>query len=140
MIEKPYVPEGLTPEGRIMASKLNPANRVNKKQDDIQFTKISFNVPKKLLKEFETIAYLNHYSRVEAFKEAMRQFIVEQTPEDYTNAEDIKNYWGQMMDAIIELSNDPKYQKLGIDPNNLLTTSAPTPTEIEKKILRKNRG
>ena len=108
--------------------------------DEIQFTKIAFNVPKKLLQEFETIAYLNHYSRVEAFKEAMRQFIVEQTPEDYTNAEDIKNYWGQMMDAIIELSNDPKYQKLGIDPNNLLTTSAPTPTEIEKKTLRKNRG
>ena len=77
---------------------------------------------------------------MEAFKEAMRQFIVEQTPEDYTNAEDMKNYWGQMMDAVIELSNDPKYQKLKIDPNSLISTSAPTPTEIEKKTLRRNRN
>ena len=108
--------------------------------DEIQFTKIAFNVPKKLLQEFATIAYLNHYSRVEAFKEAMRIFVGEMTPEDYTNAEDIKNYFGNMMDAVIELSNDPKYQKLGIDPNNLLShTAAPTPTEIEKKTLRRNR-
>ena len=76
----------------------------------------------------------------EAFKEAMRIFVGEMTPEDYTNAEDIKNYFGNMMDAVIELSNDPKYQKLGIDPNNLLShTAAPTPTEIEKKTLRRNR-
>ena len=106
---------------------------------EIEFTKISFNVPKKLLKEFETIAYLNHYSRVEAFKEAMRGFVREMTPEDYTNAEDIKNYWGQMIDAVTELSKDPKYQKLGINPNTLLSTTAPTPTEVEKKTLRRNR-
>ena len=105
----------------------------------VEFTKIQFNVPKKLLEEFETIAYLNHYSRVEAFKEAMRQFVIEQTPPDYTNAEDIKNYWGQMIDAVTELSMDPKYQKLGINPNSLLTAAAPTPTEIEKKTLRRNR-
>ena len=111
----------------------------NYQEAKVEFTKVSFNVPKKLLEEFETIAFLNHYSRVEAFKEAMRIFVGEMTPEDYTNAEDIKNYWGQMIDAVTELSMDPKYQKLGIDPNNLLTTSAPTPTEIEKKTLRRNR-
>ena len=72
------------------------------------FTKISFNVPKKLLKEFETIAYLNHYSRVEAFKEAMRGFVIEQTPPDYTNAEDMKNQFQQMFDAILAISDDPK--------------------------------
>jgi hypothetical protein len=108
--------------------------------NEIEFTKVSFNVPKKLLQEFATIAYLNHYSRVEAFKEAMRIFVGEMTPDDYTNAEDIKNYFGNMMDAVIELSNDPKYQKLGINPNSLLShTAAPTPTEIEKKTLRRNR-
>ena len=106
---------------------------------EIEFTKISFNVPKKLLKEFETIAYLNHYSRVEAFKEAMRGFVGEMTPEDYTNAEDIKNYWGQMIDAIVELSKDPKYQKLGIDPNTMITKTAKTSPEVEKSTLRKNR-
>ena len=111
----------------------------NNREPKVEFTKISFNVPKKLLKEFETIAYLNHYSRVEAFKEAMRIFVGEMTPEDYTNAEDIKNYWGQMIDAVTELSKDPKYQKLGINPNTLLSTTAPTPTEVEKKTLRRNR-
>ena len=107
--------------------------------DEIQFTKVSFNVPKKLLKEFETIAYLNHYSRVEAFKEAMRIFVGEMTPEDYTNAEDIKNYWGQMIDAVVELSKDPKYQKLGIDPNTMVTKTAKTSPEVAKSTLRRNR-
>ena len=30
-----------------------------------------------------------------------------------------------------------QYQKLKIDPNSLISTSAPTPTEIEKKTLRR---
>lgn len=103
------------------------------------FTKISFNVPKKLLEEFETIAYLNHYSRVEAFKEAMRGFVGEQAPEEYTNADDMKNQWRQVMDAILEISQDPKYQKLGIDPNTMITNKPKSPPP-DKKTLRKNRG
>ena len=102
------------------------------------FTKISFNVPKKLLEEFQTIAYLNHYSRVEAFKEAMRIFVAEQTPPDYTNTEDMKNQWRQMMDAILEVSQDPKYQKLGIDPNTMVTKTPKIPPP-DKKTLRRNR-
>ena len=105
----------------------------------VDFTKVSFNVPKKLLKEFDTIAYLNHYSRVEAFKEAMRIFVAEQTPPDYTNAEDMKNQWRQMFDAILEISDDPKYQKLGIDPNTMVTNKPKSPPP-DKKTLRKNRG
>ena len=105
----------------------------------VEFTKISFNVPKKLLEEFETIAYLNHYSRVEAFKEAMRQFVMDQTPPDYTNAEDMKNQWRQMFDAILEISDDPKYQKLAIDPNAMVTKTAKTSPEVEKSTLRRNR-
>ena len=104
----------------------------------VEFTKIQFNVPKKLLEEFETIAYLNHYSRVEAFKEAMRQFVVDQTPGDYSNAEDMKNQWRQMFDAILEISNDPKYQKLNIDPNRMVSPAG-QPTEVDKKTLKSNR-
>ena len=111
----------------------------NNREPKVEFTKISFNVPKKLLEEFETIAFLNHYSRVEGFKEAMRQFVIEQTPPDYTNAEDMKNQWRQMMDAILEISDDPKYQKLKIDPNNMVTKTGKVPTGIEKSTLRRNR-
>ena len=104
----------------------------------VEFTKIQFNVPKKLLEEFETIAYLNHYSRVEGFKEAMRQFVVDQTPDDYSNAEDMKNYWRQTMDAILEVSQDPKYHKLNIDPNTMVShttkTSAEDKTEGQGRI------
>ena len=110
----------------------------NYQEEKVEFTKVSFNVPKKLLEEFETIAFLNHYSRVEAFKEAMRIFVAEQTPPDYTNAEDMKNQWRQMFDAILEISDDPKYQKLGINPNGLISKTAPTPTNIDKKTLRRN--
>ena len=78
------------------------------KIDNIEFTKITMNVPKKLLKGFETIAYLNHYSRVEAIKEAMRIFIDENTPEGYSEPDEIKTYWRQLMDAMLEISQDPK--------------------------------
>ena len=88
--------------------------------DSSEFTKISFNVPKKLLKEFDQIAILNHYSRVEAIKEAMRRFIEEQTPENYSNAEDMENAWRSMYDAILKVSQDPKYKKLNIDPNSAI--------------------
>ena len=110
----------------------------NYQEAKVEFTKVSFNVPKKLLEEFETIAFLNHYSRVEAFKEAMRGFVGEQTPEEYTNADDMKNQWRQMMDAILEISQDPKYQKLGIDPNTMITNKPKSPPP-DKKTLRKNR-
>ena len=110
----------------------------NNQEPKVEFTKISFNVPKKLLEEFETIAYLNHYSRVEGFKEAMRQFVVDQTPGDYSNAEDMKNQWRQMFDAILEISNDPKYQKLNIDPNRMVSPAG-QPTEVDKKTLKSNR-
>ena len=71
-------------------------------------------------------------------EEAMRIFVAEQTPPDYTNTEDMKNQWKQMMDAILEVSQDPKYQKLGIDPNTMVTNKPKSPPP-DKKTLRKNR-
>ena len=76
------------------------------------FTKVTLNVPVNLLKEFKTISDLNHYSRVQAMLEAMRRFIRDHVPEDYQTPEQIKTTWTGVMDAIVEVSQDPKYQKL----------------------------
>ena len=76
------------------------------------FTKVTLNVPVKLLKQFKTIADLNHYSRVAAMLEAMRQFIDDRTPEGYSEPDEIKTYWRQIMDAMLEISQDPKYAQL----------------------------
>lgn len=43
--------------------------------------KIIVNVPKDLLNEFDSISATQYYSRSEALKEAMRQFIIEQAPD-----------------------------------------------------------
>ena len=40
----------------------------------IEFTKISLNVPKKLLDRFDKVASDKHYSRVAALKQSMRDF------------------------------------------------------------------
>ena len=119
------------------------------KIDNIEFTKITMNVPKKLLKGFETIAYLNHYSRVEATKEAMRIFIDDHTPEGYSEPEEIKTYWKQMMDVMLEISQDPKYQQLNPQQQQVLVqqhqaanqaSGYTPPTEDEIKKNRKKRS
>ena len=111
----------------------------NNQEPKVEFTKISFNVPKKLLEEFETIAYLNHYSRVEGFKEAMRIFIQDLTPPDYENEDDIKNKWRQQLEAMMDVFGDERYSNLGIDKNFLISKTAGTPTKIDKSTLRRNR-
>ena len=95
------------------------------KSDNIEFTKVTMNVPKKLLKKFNVVAELNHYSRVEATKEAMRQFIDDRTPEGYAEPEDIKQYWRGLMDAMAEVSADPKYQALSPEQQQIITQTAP---------------
>ena len=82
------------------------------KIENIEYTKVTFNVPKRLLKEFDTIAYLTHYSRVEGIKEALRTFIERNTPENYQDPEQVTNMWRGVMDAMLEISKDPKYQSL----------------------------
>ena len=76
------------------------------------FTKVTLNVPVNLLNQFKTIADLNHYSRVQAMLEAMRQFIDDRTPEGYAAPNEVKTYWKEMMDAMLEVSQDPKYAQL----------------------------
>ena len=82
------------------------------KIENIEYTKVTLNVPKRLLKEFDTIAYLTHYSRVEGIKEALRTFIDRNTPENYSDPEQVTNMWRGVMDAMLEISKDPKYQSL----------------------------
>ena len=82
------------------------------KIENIEYTKVTLNVPKRLLKEFDTIAYLTHYSRVEGIKEALRTFIDRNTPENYQDPEQVTNMWRGVMDAMLEISKDPKYQSL----------------------------
>ena len=111
----------------------------------IEFTKIQLNVPKKLLKQFETIASLNHYSRVEAIKEAMRIFIDSNTPEGYSTPEEVRTYWKEMMDVIWETTQDPKYQQLNPQQQQLLvqqhqaTNQAAGYTPPTEEEIRKNR-
>ena len=47
--------------------------------------KIIVNVPKDLLTEFDRVSATQYYSRSEAIKEAMRQFIIGQMPDDYVS-------------------------------------------------------
>ena len=55
----------------------------SRKKGSEDMGKIIINVPKSLLREFDNIAAGNSYSRSEAVKEAMRQFLHDNTPDDY---------------------------------------------------------
>jgi len=113
------------------------------------FTKVTLNVPVKLLKQFKTIADLNHYSRVAAMLEAMRQFVDERTPEGYSGPDEIKTYWRQLMDAMLEISQDPKYaqlnpqqqqqmqQQMQGQQEQMINMSPPSEDEFRKKLSKK---
>ena len=92
-------------------------------RENIEYTSFKFNVPKKLLAEFNDVALLNHYSTAEAMKEAMRRFIDDASPENYASSKDWEIMYRGMFDGILAASEDPKYKKLGIDPNAALQGS-----------------
>ena len=50
-----------------------------------KWDKIIINIPNELLHEFDRVADMQYYSRSEAIKEAMRQFIIGQMPDDYVS-------------------------------------------------------
>ena len=52
-------------------------------------------------------------------KEAMRQFIVNQTPDNYASQKDWENMWRGMFDGILAVTKDPKYKELDIDPQKI---------------------
>ena len=113
------------------------------------FTKVTLNVPVNLLKEFKTIADLNHYSRVAAMLEAMRQFVDDRTPEGYSEPDEIKTYWRQLMDAMLEIQQDPKYaqlntqqqqqmqQQLQNQHQQMINMPPPSEDEFRKKLSKK---
>ena len=86
--------------------------------------KIIVNVPKDLLNEFDSVSATQYYSRSEALKEAMRQFIIEQAPEDYVSPNMREQMKEQSADAfeamtkgIVRSASDPEVQKNSVDKN-----------------------
>ena len=106
------------------------------KIENIEYTKVTFNVPKRLLKEFDTIAYLTHYSRVEGIKEALRTFIDRNTPENYQDPEQVTNMWRGVMDAMLEISKDPKYQSLNQQQQQQVMQQQFDPSTLQSKAVQ----
>ena len=91
---------------------------VKKKAKKI-WDKIIVNVPKDLLTEFDRVSATQYYSRSEAIKESMRQFIIEQTPEDYLSPnmrtemkEQGADAFEAMTKGIVRSASDPEVQKM----------------------------
>ena len=85
----------------------------------IKYSKISVNIPVELLNEFDKICEIHSYSRAEGIKEAVRQFIIEQMPEDYYSPqmkqvinESIREQSVEFMKGIAQAAADPEVQKL----------------------------
>ena len=81
--------------------------------------KIIVNVPKDLLTEFDRVSATQYYSRSEAVKEAMRQFIIAQTPEEYMSPnmrtemkEQNADAFEGMTKGIARMASDPEIQKM----------------------------
>jgi len=88
----------------------------------IKYSKISVNIPVELLKEFDKICEVHSYSRAEAIKEAVRQFIIEQMPEDYYSPqmkqvmnEAIREQSMEFIKGMAQAAADPEIQKLQLE-------------------------
>jgi len=105
------------------------------KKKPIEYNRIVVNVPVQLLKEFDKICFLKHYSRVEAVKEAMRIFVEENTPEGYLTYEESREQWGAMWtgmyDSLLNIYNNPKYKQLR--EKDLIQPQTQIPQSIKKK-------
>ena len=82
----------------------------------LEYNRIIVNVPIGLLKAFDKICSLKHYSRVEAVKESMRIFVEQNVPENYMtydeSREQFESMWTGMYDSLLKIYNDPKYKTL----------------------------
>ena len=84
-----------------------------------KWDKIIINIPAELLREFDRVSTTQYYSRSEAIKEAMRQFIIDTMPEDYVSPnmrEEVKQQAADAMEAmgkgIVRIASDPDIQKM----------------------------
>ena len=84
-----------------------------------KWDKIIINIPAELLREFDRVSTTQYYSRSEAIKEAMRQFIIDTMPEDYVSPnmrEEVKQQAADAMEAmgkgIVRMASDPEIQKM----------------------------
>ena len=90
-----------------------------------KWDKIIINIPAELLREFDRVAGMQYFSRSEAIKQAMRQFIINTMPEDYVSPnmrEDVKQQAADAMEAmgtgLVKMAGSPEIQK--IDAQNRL--------------------
>ena len=90
-----------------------------KNGDKKKYDKIIINIPKDLLTEFDRVSATQYYSRSEAIKESMRQFILDQTPEEYMSPNTRTEMKEQNADAfeamtkgIVRSASDPEVQKM----------------------------
>lgn len=94
---------------------MDSADPQNQKKP-LEYNRIIVNVPTGLLKAFDKICSLKHYSRVEAVKEAMRIFVEQNVPENYMTYEEsreqFESMWTGMYDSLLKIYNDPKYKIL----------------------------
>ena len=94
------------------------------KKKPLEYSRVIVNVPAGLLEEFDKICALKHYSRVEAIKQSMRNFVQDNLPEGYMTPEESKeqfeSMWTGMVDALLKVSSDPKYKEL--QSQNLIQT------------------
>ena len=81
---------------------------------------------------FDEIIAIQSYSRSEAVKEAMRQFIIENTPEEYIPKQQramykqsVSDTFEGMGEGIAKMATNPKFQNLQQQNNN------PTPLPQE---------
>lgn len=101
----------------------------------LEYNRIVVNVPIGLLREFDKICSLKHYSRVEAVKESMRIFVEQNIPENYLTYEESREQWGAMWtgmyDSLLNIYNDPKYKQL--KDQNLIQPQTQLPPQKKKK-------
>ena len=108
------------------------------KKKSMEYNRVIINVPSRLLEGFDKVCDIKHYSRVEAIKQAMREFIDNSLPDDYMSPDESKQMYESMMmgwmDAAVKVAKDPKYSELQKQGMSLpADMQGPAPATKKKK-------
>lgn len=73
----------------------------------MKYSKVVVNIPQTLIDRFDKICEREGFTRQEAIKQAMRDFIYEYTDENEVEPEKVKEVWKGMLHAMQEVAAEP---------------------------------
>lgn len=77
----------------------------------MRYSKVVVNIPETLIKRFDNICEREGFTRQEAIKQAMRDFIYDYTDENEVQEEQVRAFWKSTIQALQEAEESKQIPK-----------------------------